>query len=230
MDAMTNSRWNKRSGLRAVATLVGLACLIGSQGCAQFVLLSYLIGGPPSIEPDFDKETGQGLDDPEVVVAVVCYAPTELKLLNPKIDVEVATMVGYRLAGNDINVVLPDTVNAWLDQHPDWEKPEEIGRALQATHVIEISLASFELYEEHSTYLFRGRTDAKVTVTKMDDQGYGENIYDTHVNLVYPTNAPRTTYETTLQSFKRDYLSRLSEKIGWLFYERYSGDMFPWAT
>jgi hypothetical protein len=27
-----------------------------------------------------------------------------------------------------------------------------------------------------------------------------------------------------------EYLSRLSEKIGFLFYPRYSGDLIPWAT
>ena len=71
------------------------ACL---QGCAQFVLLSYIIGGPPSIEPGFDAETGLSLKGKDKTVAVVCYAPTELQYDYPKVDAEVASAVAYRLA------------------------------------------------------------------------------------------------------------------------------------
>jgi hypothetical protein len=33
-----------------------------------------------------------------------------------------------------------------------------------------------------------------------------------------------------LTTFKVEYLSRLSEKIGFLFYERFSGHLIPWAS
>ncbi len=42
------------------------------------MILGYLIGGPPSIEPDFDKETGISLQGKDKTVAVVCFAPREL--------------------------------------------------------------------------------------------------------------------------------------------------------
>lgn len=198
-------------------------------GCSQFALLGVLLGGPPSIEPDFDRETGKALDLPEVTVAIVCYAPTDMKLDYPKVDNEVSTTVAYRLAQNDIQVINPDVLRAWLDQNPDWEHPEEIGEAMKATHVIEIELASFDLYEQNSTNLFRGRTEAYVSVYEMDDAGRGDRIYSKDLNFVFPTEVPRPA-DVPLTSFKAEYLSRLSEKIGFLFYERYSGDLIPWAT
>jgi hypothetical protein len=212
---------------RVAGLLLLMACL---PGCSQFVLLSYILGGPPSIEPDFDAQTGKGLDRPDITVAVIAYADTKMKVENPKIDVEIASMVAYRLAANKINVVHPDTVHAWLDEHPDWEKAEEVGAGLQADYVIEIELESFGLYEEHSASLFRGRAEGYVNVYEIGAEGFGERIYSKDLSFVFPTEVPRSTYDQTLTSFKREYLMRLSELIGWLFIPRYSGDKMHWAT
>lgn len=199
-------------------------------GCAQFVLLSYLIHGPPSIEPDFDAETGQSLSSPGKVVAIVCFAPTEIQWKFPQIDDQVATHVAYRLGQNHIKVIDPDYIRAWTDEHPDWEKAEQIGRAFNATHVIEIELADFSLHEGTSTTLFRGQTEAYIHVTQMDDDGRGQRIFTTELDFTFPTKVPRSSYEQTLPSFHKEYLSRLSERIGYVFYERFEGDMIPWAN
>ena len=61
------------------------------------MLLGLLIGGPPSIEPDFDAETGLALDLPDTRVAVICYAPTDVKLYNPNIDHELSQIVAGQL-------------------------------------------------------------------------------------------------------------------------------------
>jgi len=214
-------RHSRRSALSA---LLGGGLLTAS-GCAQFTLLGYLLGGPPSIEPDFDKETGKGLDNPEYKIAVICFAPTEMKLHHPKVDIEVASTVAYRFQQNDIPALNPDEVHAWLDQHRDWDHAEEVGSALKATHVVEI-----DLFEENSTQLYRGRTEAYINVYEMDESGSGDRIYSKELDFTFPTEVPRSSYDQPLTNFKMEYLSRLSEKVGYLFYERYSGDLIPWAT
>ena len=213
----------------ALAALLG-GGLVTASGCAQFTLLGYLIGGPPSIEPDFDKETGKGLDNPDYRVAVICFAPTEMKLQHPKVDIEVAATVAFRLDKNEIPTINPDVVHSWLDQHRDWDNAEEVGAALKATHVIEIELAEFDLFEENSTQLYRGRTEAYINVYEIDDSGGGDRIYSKELQFMFPTEVPRSATELPLTNFKMEYLSRLSEKIGFLFYPRYSGDLIPWAT
>ncbi|REJ87849.1 MAG: hypothetical protein DWQ34_15215 [Planctomycetota bacterium] len=199
-------------------------------GCNQVMLLGYLIGGPPSIEPDFDAETGLSLDLPDVTVAVVCYAPSDLKMEQPKLDTEVATHVAYRLAQNNIQVVNPDRIHAWIDEHPDWDHPEEIGEAFNADYVIEIELATFGLYEHNSTELLRGRTETHVNVFEMDEFGRGDRIYTNVIDNEYPTEVPRSIYEQSVTAFRAEYLSQLSQAIGWMFYPRYSGDKVGWAT
>ena len=54
-----------------------LFCTITS-GCNYLVIFGYLIGGPPSVEPEFDKETKESMTDKDVRVVVVCFAPNEI--------------------------------------------------------------------------------------------------------------------------------------------------------
>lgn len=214
---------------RYVAALA-LGLLLCTSGCAQFTLLAYLIGGPPSIEPDFDRETGEGLDNPDYRIAVICFAPDEMKLSHPEVDLEVASAVALRLRLNEIPVISPERVHAWLDQNRDWDHPEEVGAGLDATHVIEVELAEFDLYEQNSTHLYRGQTEAYINVYEMDESGIGDRIYSKELEFVFPTEAPRFAHDQPLTKFKMEYLAVLSEKIGFLFYARYTGDLIPWAT
>jgi hypothetical protein len=147
----------------------------------------------------------------------------------PAIDDEVAAQVTYRLFANKIKTIEPDYIRAWVDEHPDWELASEIGKAFKADYVIEIELESFSLYDsENSTTLLRGKTVGMVHVTDMSQDG--QRIFDKDVDFAFPTRAPRSAYDQSLITFKREYISRLAEKIGWMFYESYSGDQISWAT
>ena len=214
----------------AFRCLTLLACLFVLPGCNYFVLLGYLIGGPPSIEPDFDALTNKSMTARDVKVAVVSYAPTELKWDFDKIDQELAKYVSHRLGMHKIKFINPTRVQAWLDENPDWDKPEEIGEALEVAYVIYIDLHKYSLYEENSQNLYRGNAEAMVSVHEMDEDGTAEKVYSKEILSQYPLRAPRSTAEVSYTSFKREYLSRLSEEVGRLFYEYYSGDDIPDAV
>ena len=214
---------------RRIFALAMIAMSIATiSGCKYVVLAGYLIGGPPSIDPDFDRKTNLSMTARDVRVAVVCYAPDEVKFAFDSIDSEIAKYVTFRLHEHKIKVFAPDQVQAWLDENDDWMTPVEIGKALEATYVIHIDINSFSLYEENSASLYRGRTDGIVSVYRID--GEGERIYSKELISRYPLMTPRSSSETTFSSFKRQYLSRLSEDIGRLFYEYYNGDDVPDAT
>lgn len=217
--------------MRYALFLAGTATIFWTSGCSQFVVLNYLLHGPPTVEPDFDAETGQSMSNPDVTVAVVCFAPKELQWKFPKIDEQMAGMIARQMGKNHIKVIEPEFVRAWVDENPDWEKAEEIGKRFQTTYVVEIELADFSLHEGNSTTLFRGHTEAYVHVVEMtEDHESGERIFTKEVDFVFPTRVPRSSYDTTLMQFQKEYLSRLGERIGYLFYERFNGDMIGWAT
>ncbi len=224
---MKSNHTNIRVGFRMLAALTATVSLAG---CNYIVLLGYLIGGPPSIEPDFDATTRKSMTDKDVIVAVVCYVPDEVKWNYPEIDQDLAKYISYRMHQHRVKTIDPDRVNAWLDENSEWSEPDEIGHALSVKYVIYVDLQNFVLFEENSSDLFRGRADGAVSVWEMDEDGEGDKIYHKEIISKFPLLAPVSTYEVSEPMFKRRYLSRLSEEIGRLFYEHYAGDDVPDAT
>ena len=175
----------------ALPLAVVLAGVLSASGCNYFILLGYLIGGPPSIKPDFDKLTKESMTDKGVKVAVVCFAPDEIRLNFIDVDKDIAKFVAHRLFQNKIKVVQPDRVQEWLDKHDDWDKPDEIGEATGATHVIFVDVHKYNLFEENSHELFRGRAEILVSVFKMQKGDQAEKIYTKEITSLYPLSAPR---------------------------------------
>lgn len=198
-------------------------CTVAS-GCNYLVIFGYLIGGPPSIEPEFDKETKESMTDKDVRVVVVCFAPNEIKYSFESIDNELAQYVSYQLHQHKIKVVPPDLVKGWLEENKDWDKAEEIGAFFKTTYVIYIDLNEFTLYEEGSPNLYRGRAECIVSVWKMDDDNHAEKIFSSEKTSKYPLHQPVSSGDKTYLTFKGEYLTRLSDEIGRFFYEYYIAD------
>lgn len=218
---MRSSRFLRPSRLVALLGAIGIMVLVG---CKQFIMLGYIIGGPPSIAPEFDTATGHCFTDYDVTVAVVCYAPDDLKFDFHDIDEELAKYVSFRLVENQIKVVDPVRVNDWLDRHDDWDSPAEIGAEFGVDYVVYIDLVKYNLYEKSSQTLYRGRAEAFVSVIEMDETGEGEEIFEKDVLSTYPTRVPRSTSEVSYSTFKAEYLSHLSDRVGRLFYAHYLAD------
>ena len=206
--------------LSGLALLTGLAFLCG---CNYVVGIGYLLGGPPSIEPDFDRMTDKSLSDKDVTVAVVCFAPTHLKWDNAEVDMEISKFVSFRLHEHKIVVRRPEQIQQWIDANPDWDKPEEIGVGVDVTHVVFIDLSKFSLYEEGASHLYRGRAEAVVTVVEKQPDGEWDEVYVKELVSQFPLGQPRSTSDQSFGTFKRQYLERLSEEVGRLFYEHYNG-------
>ncbi len=221
----------RSSRMRLTAMVCALTACLLFHGCNYVVMIGYLIGGPPSIEPEFDAMTKESMTDKDVKVAVVCYAPKEVRFSFEDINSEVSKFVTFRLDSHKIKTVPPDYVKAWLDQNPDWDRAEEIGAAFKARYVVYIDLKAFSLYEEGSASLYRGRSEAIVSVWKMDDSfEAGEKIFSKEIISKYPLYQPKSAADETLSNFKALYMTRLSEEIGRLFYEHYTGDDMGDAT
>lgn len=212
-------RPSKLATLLAIPLICSALC-----GCNYIMVFGYLLGGPPSVEPQFDMETKESMTDKGVRVVVVCFAPTEIKYNFESIDYDLARYVAFKLHENKIKVVPPDMVKAWLEENKEWDKPEEIGTAFKATYVIYIDLNEFSLYEEGSPHLYRGRAEGIVSVVKMDDDGHGEKIFSAEKTSKYPMHQPVSSGDKTYSVFKGEYLTRLSEEIGRLFYQYYTAD------
>ncbi|HEY3967786.1 MAG TPA: hypothetical protein VGM05_24705 [Planctomycetaceae bacterium] len=209
--------------------VIVLLAVIAFSGCQSVMMLGYLIGGPPTVEPDFHKKTNkETLKGKKKVTLVYCYAPKELKFDNESVDYDLAKHVAYQLNGNDIKVVDPDRVYAWLDKNWRWKKPSEIGAAFKCNYIIHIDLMDYSLFEANSTYLNRGRADCIVNVIKMDeDRKDGTVIYTRPIKSNFPIRGPIDSNTMPQNEFKKRYLSFLSDEIGRLFYSTETGNDIP---
>jgi hypothetical protein len=211
----------------ALLMLISLIALVQS-GCSTVILLGYLIGGPPSKEPDFNIRTKQSLSDKGKKVLVMAYAPTEIKWDNAAVDLELAKFVAMQLVRKNIQVIDPDRVYEWLDKNNDWDKASEVGAHFEVDYVVKIDIRNYSLYEENSSDLYRGRAEVLVTVIQMDeDKKDGKPIYNREIVSKFPTQAQVSVGDKTFAEFKKLYLSVLSNEIGVLFYPSYAGDEFP---
>ncbi len=197
-------------------------------GCTAVVLLGYLIGGPPSTDPDFNQKTKQTLADKTKVVLVYCYAAKELKWDNEAVDYDIAKHLAHRLNNNKIKVIDPDLVYDWLDKNDKWRKTAEIGKHFRVDYVVHIDVKDYSLYEPQASNLYRGRADIIVNVVKMDeDKRDGNVIYTSPIKSFFPTRSPVDSNVMSYAEFKKHYLSALSDEIGKLFYPKESGDDIP---
>ena len=98
---MKSPRFSFPQLLLVAFLLIGLL-LVTAPGCNYMLLLGYLIGGPPQEEPQFEKETKKSMTDKDVRVAVVCYAPDDLKYKFENIDHILAKAVAVQLANSDL--------------------------------------------------------------------------------------------------------------------------------
>jgi hypothetical protein len=64
----------------------------------------------------------------------------------------------------------------------------------------------------------------------MGENGEGEKIYSQEERVKYPLRFPRSTQDTSVGHFKKEYLYRLSYEIGRHFFEYYTADDISDAT
>ncbi len=204
--------------------------LLTIPGCNYFILLGYLIGGPPQIQPLFEKETQKSFTDRNVRVAVVCYAPDDLRKFHDNIDQMLAWRVATLLHHNHVDVVEPDAIQAWMVNHPDWDSAVEVGAEFDVNYVVYVDMTEFSLYEQDSGSLFRGRCEAIVSVYEMKTNGDGRRIFTKDISSVFPTQVPRSAGDVSYETFRNEYFFRLAEEIGRLFYPYGNGDDIINAT
>lgn len=228
---MTDFRHKRPRSTRMAWLMLWLAPVVLC-GCNYLVMLGYIVGGPPSIAPDFQEQTGKDMKDYGVTVAVVCTAPRDLKWSYDEIDMVVAEAVTYQLTENGIKVIYPDQVRAWLDKNPDWTTPKEIGEAFGVKYVIHLDMLNYSLYEKGQATLYRGRSEYEINVWEMfeDGSGDGERVYSAQSSTTYPLRIHRSSHETSLEQFKKEYLFRLSYEIGRHFFEYHASDDIDDAT
>ena len=208
-----------------ILALASFMLILG--GCQIVTTAVYLIKGTSVDPPCKVKMTGK--------VAVLCWTDPSLTYT----DSDNADMVGSELSKkialklnnkkkSKITMVPQQEVRNRLDNYPDNITGEEdliaIAKDLEADYLIGVYLMSFEYQEGIGVY--QGKATYAVTLI---DGKKGEVVYDNQVipQYVYPPNRTVSSDAVNGAQFRREYISKLAEHIGWEFYphDRYDVDI-----
>ena len=196
-------------------------------GCQIVTTAFYLINGTEEKPPCKVKLNGR--------VAVLCWTDPSLTYT----DSDNANMVGSELSKkialklgkkkkDKLTMVPQQEVLNRLDNYPDNITGEEdliaIAKDLEADYLIGVYLMSFEYQEGIGVY--QGKATYAVTLINGKT---GEVVYDNQVipQYVYPPNRTVSSDAVNGAQFRREYISKLAEHIGWEFYphDRYDVDI-----
>lgn len=185
------------------------------------LFLGYMLGGPPTIEPEFDSAICGSLIDDHSKVLVICNADGVDKSTNGDLAEVLSNQVGARLEENSINVVSAFKENLREGNAKTEKDLASIGKSAKADYVISIQVKEFSLYEPNVKDLYRGRTTGKLSVIRVKN---GENIFERDYSDVYPIREPVPTSDISFAKFKTLAINHLSEKIGRHFYVNYASE------
>ena len=166
--------------------------------------------------PEFQFHTGRNIDDQPGPVVVFCLEPNTLNRNHAHACQSIARQVSDELKHNHVNVIDPDKVEAWISTNRN-SKPAVVGEAFGAGYVIAIDLRSYDLYEEKSKSLYRGRSEVTAEVVMMNDGGTSNTIYMKNLHNKWPKTVGVSVDDYPHAVWEKMYLSVLSGQVSELF-------------
>ena len=230
--------------------VAGLLMTVSLSGCSLGVMIGRVIFGDPLIVCEFQQYTGIKLPKSEKRVLILCTAPHTVRSNVSSIDVELLDGVARRLKVKKVDVVDPDRVATWLDDHGgmvDEEEFPELAKEMKANYIIHIELDEFDYKEENSPNLLRGRTTANLfayEVHKLSTQQDAENqqaksesendlshyqvqqIFTKEFVSVYPISHPKSLDQMSEKTFLKQYVDVLSLQLARVFHSYRNSDYY----
>lgn len=166
-------------------------------------------------------------------VAVVVKMPRNLKLDVGAFDTEVSEKLAFHMfkyLDKQPEVIKASVVRKALDEHDDWETPQQIGQGLKADHVVMIEIRKASLYDRPGwTQMLRGKCEAQVSVWCIGPNGTdAEAVYPREtVSLVYPsTDQPVVASEVPLSKFRGSFVDFVATRLSWYFVPHETGEEY----
>jgi len=196
-------------------------------GCQIVMGVLQIAQGFPKNKCDFTSFTRKSLarDGKKVVILVSSSGPAQVE--EPSLDINVIGEVSRKLKIENIDVVDPHLVSAWIDDNGEITKNtllDPIGRHFHVDYIILITFENFGYREENSQGLFRGHAEGKINVSEMVGRDWetkhAKVIYNKPFTCRYPGNQPvAISPDEGPEVFKQRFLEKLSTTLSWTFYD-----------
>jgi hypothetical protein len=212
-----------------VVAVVGLTSLAG---CDPRMAMYFLQPFEPTV-----PAPGPKLDGKKVVV--VTHATSNAMGDYQSIDHDLAKEVSsiLRTKVNKIEVVEPEKVWSWLDDHPNWTDPEEIIKAFEADIVIFLEIEGFQVAAPTDLNVLQGTARTHIQVTEFDHPKNAKNkpikskpkeakqIYDDYCETEFPARGPIPIDSGVSRgAFKNKFLKVVCAEVSWHFIDHSPDD------
>jgi hypothetical protein len=191
-----------------VATLV----VVALGGCNPFafpILVAHVmgVGDKANIQFEFPEDAKR--------VAVVVHSSRHHQVNNwlaPKI---------YEYTKDKPKIIRATEVHKWLDEHPDWKTPFDIGRGLNADHVVFVEVRRVSFYEKEGwTNMYNGRAECSVNIYRVgsdvDEAGpiWGPRNY----TYRFPNGLrPIASTDMNVAQFREAFVRHVADRLSWIF-------------
>lgn len=225
---------NRTSAHRAacgIALVMLAASLTSLSGCSLFVMAGKMLFGDPQVASPFRQSTGVKLANESKTVLIVCSSPASVKLRFPSLSYDVTDGFSRRLKRHGIDVVNPDNVADWMDDHGGtWGDLSDLAEQFHPDYIIHVELEQFDTQEENSPGLLRGNVDGSVfayQVHNADGRPEAREIFVQEFHSTYPHHYPISADQMSARMFRQRQLEQLCDQMGQLFYDYRISEQIP---
>jgi hypothetical protein len=212
-----------RAAVLLLATLLTIAC-----GCVNLgAMFSKMFLGDPQIDASFKQRTGVELKNKQVII--YCTAPATLPDEYSSIAFDLQKQISQRMELRGIKVISPNQVSRAVDDKGGQAEPAMLASTFpDVEYILIINLGNFDCREPNSPNLYRGFASGMIHgyAARGDADGarHASRIFEKEFQVEHPTHpVPRDSM--SLSAFSKQFLDRLSDEIGRVFYDYRTSDI-----
>ena len=207
-----------------MAAALGSLCV---SGCSLFLMGQKMIMGDPLLKSEFRTFTHVDLTKGNHKLLIVCSTPDAVDADLSTLKLDLIDGVTRRLKREGVSVVDPDRVATWLDDRGGLPSdPSELAHDFDADYIAWIEVEQFDIHEESSTDLLRGKTRGLLKVyrvSELDDQRMAASVFAKEFNTVYPPHTPISEVNHSAEIFRREFTQRVADHLAHKFYDHRPG-------
>jgi hypothetical protein len=212
----------------ALFTLAAAGILILA-GCDPRTLVYFLQPWEPTVPPPSNAPKLEG-KKVVVVAHAVSGAMGEFASLDRDVSKKVVSIMKEKV--KKIEVVDPDKVSNWVEDHPHWTDPEEVAKAFEADMVIFLEIETFQIQNAGDIGVLQGTAKTHIQVTEMvypknsrgkpnkNEPKEAKQVYDDYRDTIFPVRGPvQMDSGVSRGAFKNRFLQVVAAEISWHFVE-----------
>jgi hypothetical protein len=222
-------RPHARTRRAAAILLLASVGLMSLAGCDPRTLIYFLQPFEPSVPP---PDGSPSLKGKRVVVIASTSSSSQGQFPSLERDLVREFTQQLRNKVKRIDVVNPDKVWEWVENHPNWTDPAEVAEKHEADMAIYLEVEEFQVQKPGDLNVFEGTSKVHIKVIERahpknsrgrsltDQPKEARTIYDQYVDSQFPRRGPIDAASGVSRDvFKNKFLQIVAVECSWQFVE-----------